>query len=316
MEAAEHFESPPIPQSEMTAQEAEEVAETLGTLTRQSLERAAHLPGTVAERIHYGHTWTLMLLESALTMGMARVEGMSFENLSLAGTSLLVLTATKAGAELYERVKGEKIQIGSYGELHVEPYRAVRSRTLSDGTIMKPGDKVGIMDFAHGILSKAEEESLFSYTKKLIRSAELSFIELAQLCEVDDPRLAGVSVFGGRSHLAGPVAKRMGFDVFDIANPLHSHFETWRGKKRVQRQVSYYKKPDDTGSIEAVVDQKWKEMEKNFKDPRDAYISRQKLLELYGSQSDRLQLLNARRSGNAVSTVGEAHEDDSLSVPV
>jgi hypothetical protein len=343
MEIAEQgFERERTAGSELTVQDAKDVAETVGTLTRESLERSLHLSKTVAERIHYGHTWSLMLLESALTMGMARVEGMSFENMSLAGSSLLVLTATKAGAELYQRVKGEQVLIGKYGVMHVEPYRAVRSRPLSDGTTMTPGDKVGIIDFARGIPFKNEHESIFSYTKNLIRTADVSFIELAEMCETDDPRLSDVNFFGGRSHLAGPIAKRMGFDVFDVANPLHRYFEARRGKDRVKKQVSFEKgsnpnnpegrevdqkgeepqkaeensKTESESKKEMVVDQKWKEMEKNFKDPRDAYISRQKIIELYGSQSGKLQLLNARRSSDTVGAVGEAHEDDSLSVAV
>lgn len=143
---------------------------------------------------------------------------------------------------------------------------------MSDGQEVRPGQRVGELHFTRNIEPLAKDTDVISYARMLYRSGEKSLEELAVKCEQNDPAFEDINVFYGVSHIAGPLAKRLGFDIFRITNPVNRFLATYLAKKGMEDEF--------TGNS-----QQWELFKRNFKSPNFAYISRQKLIELYGERS-------------------------------
>lgn len=163
-----------------------------------------------------------------------------------------------------------KVDLGEH--MVVKPERFVNAKKvkLSDSTVVSPGDLVGRIHFGNNLLPLQNSKSLVTYTRDLYRSAEESLIDLAQLCKKDKHAVKDINVFWGRSHLVGRLTERLGFDTFPIRNPV------------VREWNKYWCK--DVARAVAGTHEEWKRYEKNFRDPRDAYISREKLITIFGEK--------------------------------
>jgi hypothetical protein len=244
------------------------VAEKLGDYTSEILTGAKNSGQKFLEKTWYSHQVSLFYLEGAVLKAI----GIAVPEARLAGKAWTQLGVVAIIENLAKTVKVGEINVGEHMTVSVEVFRDFAHKELSDGSILRPGQKIGKIDFLRKLPTLKEGDNLLSFTKQLFRSGEQSLRELAELCEKNDPRLGDVEFFWGISHLAGPLAKRLGFDVFDIANPIKR-----LGYKALGKGIAY--------SI-AKKNKHWQMFEKNFKAPHEAVISRGKLIELYGSKSE------------------------------
>lgn len=242
------------------------IAEQIGGHTKHTLENAKNISKQFLEKTWYSHSTSLFYLESVVIKSLSllypelRAEGkMLGVGLSLAGFSTNVDNVVKKLTT--------KIPVGEHMDVIMGRFRSIKNKELSDGSVVKPGSKVGVIHFTRN-LPIMDKQSNVAFSRQLFRSGEESLNNLAGLCEANDPRLEGVEFFYGWSHLAGPIAKRLGFDVFDIANPIRR-----LGPKFVNTFLAGGLK--DTPTFQRI--------NYIFKTPREAFISRQKLVELYGS---------------------------------
>jgi len=164
----------------------------------------------------------------------------------------------------------KKVNVGEHMSIHVGHFRNPLSKELEDHTIIKAVKKIGIIDIERNLPKLSEKESLVGITRMLFRETESDLKELALMCKAGDPRLEGLDIFHGVSHLAGPLAKRLGFDVYDIANPVERVASSLIG-----RLIS-----SDVGAK----NEEWRKYQSKFKSAREAYISRSKLIRLYSDK--------------------------------
>ena len=128
--------------------------------------------------------------------------------------------------------------------------------------------KIGEIHFDRNIPFIKRNEAVVGFVRTLFSSFQEELTELAFLCRENDKRLKRVQSFFGLSHIAGPLARRLGFDVSAIRNPLTRYEVTASNKQLISEIVSYHPS--------------WTMFEKNFKPAQRAYISRNKLVQLYG----------------------------------
>lgn len=232
---------------------AEGIAHSLYNITENALKKLSRKgPSKYAEELFYKHIASNFIFELAFILPLA--------------------VATKIPG-LEQRIADKKdlldsISVGEHMNVDVMKYRG-KNLSLSDGTTVSNEDIVGQMHFYRN-LPQLRNNNIIAYTRDLYESASESLKSLARRCQKEDPRLSGVTAFYGESHIAGPLAKRLGFDIYDINNPLYKLF-VYYGSKNVV---------DDT-TKESRSYRAWKE---NFKPPRQAYISRAKLVELFGEK--------------------------------
>jgi len=218
--------------------------------------------------LDYRHSSTMLLLETAALQVASRVDNSLY-------TPLFWLSISKAGRIVFERLFGEYIfnkslKIGKYLDLEVMKYRSLRSKQLSDGTIIQPGDKIGVFEFNNNRIKNLEpEDDFFHHIRDLYFSTKISFHNLALLCLNKDPLLEGVTAFYGVSHLAVKGAK-IGFDVGPVSNPLLKLIVDRFGRIDEREVVSDHPM--------------WEQCRKQHRTPMEAFISRKRLVELYGSQ--------------------------------
>jgi len=160
------------------------------------------------------------------------------------------LTTIKAGEHM-------TISIQEFGE----------RLSLPNGETIEEKNVVGRIDFVRDIPKMKRGASLVEFTKSLFKSANISLEELTRLCRDNDPRLKDVQYFYGVSHLAGPLARRLGF----ITLPIEDERDR---KKCMSAAHSIAKKV-------AGKNENWQKFAGNFKQPQIAVISRQELLEAY-----------------------------------
>lgn len=173
-----------------------------------------------------------------------------------------------------ESILGDSINVGKHMRI-TRDHNRVTTKELSDGTIVKPGQRIGTIDIVRDLKVLKSDDNLISAVKELYGDTEEDLKELAALCMNNDPKLKDVEVFRGISHLAGPLAKKLGFDVKDIKNPIVKMYATLSGKIIVKQ---YAKNNEVWNNIPG------KTPRNKFKSAREAYISRKKLVELYGDQ--------------------------------
>ena len=110
-----------------------------------------------------------------------------------------------------------------------------------------------------------------TYIKDFTVSTKSSLENLAAWCEANDPLLEGINVFYGVSSLAaGPQAKKLGFEIHEIENPLKKAIMKHVGKTIIRRMSG--------------ANSGWHQYKKTQRVPKEAYISREKLVSLYGSR--------------------------------
>lgn len=169
-----------------------------------------------------------------------------------------------------ERSQG--ILVGHHMNVKVKEYPYYNGPILlSDATAIIPGDRIGQIHLLRNLPKLNREDDLLKITRKLYQRVLESMEELAALSENNDPRLDGVNAFYGTSHLAGPLATRLGFDVRKIDDSLERNIETFFGRTLVFCRSSHKNWGD-----------KWKQV-KN-KEAQNAFISRRKLVQMYGQK--------------------------------
>ncbi len=164
----------------------------------------------------------------------------------------------------------DEIRLGEHMTVRKGANRNHKVKFLLDGTMIQPKQPIGILDFDTSLPFMEDDGNVVAYTRNLYRSGIDSLQTLARLAQNDDTRLEGVTTFFGVSHLAGPLAERLGFETHDIKNPVSRFIVSKIGEKIVELNSSN--------------NQNWQEMKANMKPAREAFISRKRLVEIYGSK--------------------------------
>ena len=168
-----------------------------------------------------------------------------------------------------EKYKDE-FEVGKHLVVVPMVYKDDQRVHLSDGTEISKFQRLGEMHFCRDLPQLTDKDNLVNFTKLLYREANISLQELALMCQNNDPRVKNITFFFGESHIAGPLAKRLGFDIHEISNPISKLMSYYKGKWLVNDLAS--KNPT------------WQIWKKNFKPPQRAYISRTKLVEFFGEK--------------------------------
>ncbi len=151
------------------------------------------------------------------------------------------------------------------------PDRRKKTLTLSDNTSVEPRTSLGKIDIVRNLPQLTEEKgAVFAFARHLLKSTTGSLIDLAQLSEHLDSRVSGVSVYGGVSHLAR-IAGKLHFTVFPIQDER---------SRRVATDISKGVARHVVGGVTA-----WKEMEANYKPAEVAFISKDSLIEHFGTRA-------------------------------
>lgn len=158
-----------------------------------------------------------------------------------------------------------------YSAGHCWPDRRRRVLTLLDDTDMVPQTSLGKIDIVRNLPQLEDKDgAVIKFARHLLRSTTNSLIELAQDTESRNSRLSEVDVYGGVSHLAR-IAGKLHFTVFSIADERDKR-EATAISKRVATSV--------VGGVSV-----WKEMEAYYKPAEVAFISRENLIEHFGSHA-------------------------------
>jgi hypothetical protein len=147
------------------------------------------------------------------------------------------------------------------------PDDSKRLLKLVDGTIIIPDMPVGRIDIVRNFDRLSKNTNMIGFMRELMESSITSLKELASLCKKNDPKLDGIEVFAGVSHLAR-IAGKFGFTTFKIADP-HRRAEATDVSKRVAEHVS--------GGTDA-----WNDIKQNYKPAQVAFISRKALIDKFG----------------------------------
>lgn len=150
------------------------------------------------------------------------------------------------------------------------PNKSDRELQLSDATIVKPPTPIGKIDIARNLPRLDPDANPLGFARTLLSSSIQSLRELAILCEDFDLHFSRINTFAGVSHLAR-LSGRLGFTVFDIANPFQREQAT-----QESRQVAEYVAGDNTA---------WQQLRENYKPAKIAFISRQHLEDKFGSRA-------------------------------
>lgn len=165
---------------------------------------------------------------------------------------------------------------GTYLRAYPARFYLWGSRTLSTGEVIRPGQMVGLLHFDRKLPYPDPNDTLLVHTRKMYRRLKECMESLATICQNNDPVLEGIEHFYGLSHWAGPLLERLGFDVFEIRNPIRRWFQNEYAKIYASR-FAYH----DT-SWQGL--NEWQVSERNFSGVREAFIPRTKLIELHISK--------------------------------
>lgn len=170
--------------------------------------------------------------------------------------------------ERAERAMG--IRVGEHMNVRVRKYPYTTPVVLSDGIAIVPGEKVGVIELLRDLPKISTHDNILLVTLNMYRSVQNSLEELAGLSERNDPRLDGIEAFYGSSHTAGPLARRLGFDVREIEDKNDRIAETI-----ASQLVVFFHSPHKSWL------RRWKQV--NSKVAQDVYISRNKLIQMHGN---------------------------------
>ncbi len=181
----------------------------------------------------------------------------------------LILEWIRAGICLGQTFVEEKnkLDIGTHLSVCRARYRGVSKKVLSDGIVIAPGQMGGRLDLVRNIPQLGEEANLVAASRSLYNEVLLDLKILAYECKHNE-FLEEISFFYGYSHLVRSLARKLGFNVFDIKNPLKQAFYTHLNKQIVEKRNKENKA--------------WQAFKGNFKPAKEAFISRDKLVSLYG----------------------------------
>lgn len=155
-----------------------------------------------------------------------------------------------------------------YSAVDVWPNESMPMLTLSDGTVVTPQTSVGKIDIVRNLPTLGDNTNLLGFTRELLKSSKQSMEELAYICQTQDNELEGVEVFAGVSHLARS-AGRLGFTVFDIDN-VEDRRKATAVSKSIAKSVAQ--------RVEA-----WQELSENYKPAQIAFISREMVIDRFGT---------------------------------
>lgn len=149
-------------------------------------------------------------------------------------------------------------------------------RVLPDGTVLRRGDKTGELHYLYRFDSPASGRELYSMIRKHLSTAvPESLSRLARLCEQNDPKLDDINVFYGTTSFGSKMLKKFGFAVGEIADVDVLEEERVMAEKiRSSMQQNLNDAQGDTSSVFSKTGE-----------PHEAYITRDKLIERYGSAS-------------------------------
>jgi hypothetical protein len=164
-------------------------------------------------------------------------------------------------------MKSGVLEVGNCLNIYVHPSTGFAPKKLSDGVVVTPGDLVGEIELKLDNLPLDHNGGVVIYGRALFRSITQSLGELAKLCEVNDPLLEGVVGFHGISHLAGPLAGKMGFDVFLVSDISEFFAHTVFANMIVRQHAG--KNTD------------WRKFKPHIRIPKEVYISRNSLVSRY-----------------------------------
>lgn len=244
-------------------------------LSAISSEKSKTFFRSLLEKTYYRHTFSILLLEAYTIASLSQLSAAHSAEMSKFLAIPAAITAFKWIENKIRTPKATSEPIafaGHHMKIYEQIFRDIRTRKLSDGYVVHPGEKVGLVTFDRYIPIMKKDENLVVFTRQLIKGAEDCLKSLAKKCEGNDPALAGINVFYGASHLAGPLARKFGFDIFEIADPF-------------KRAEARYRSKDIAADV-AGENEMWQRIQQNSsgKDPREAFISKQKLIELFGSK--------------------------------
>lgn len=150
-------------------------------------------------------------------------------------------------------------------------YKSLDEKRLSTAEVLRPGDTVGQLHFGGGLRELEPEENLIAFTRTLYRDGQNSLRTLASLCAPGSGEdfFEDIQIFTGITHLA-PLAKRLGFDVSPIHDPLLRWRQTHLGKQIVRETAGR--------------NEYWRKISRNYKPAQEVFISKSELLRRYGSR--------------------------------
>ena len=238
-------------------------------MERQEYPPAFESAGRVKQtacNIFYRQPRIFYVAEGALMNGVLIASGVENAGPYIGATSLV---AAGSLSVLYKKWWRE-IEVGQHMVLKPERFVHFKKVRLSDSTDVSPGELVGRIHFSSNFNELHEDTSIVTYTRELVKSGQESLGLLAEMCQEDKRAVKDINVFWGRSHLVGKFTERFGFDTMPVNNPLNRSFTKFWAKDCAREVVGNH--PE------------WKRFEKNFRDPRDAYISREKLIAVFGKK--------------------------------
>jgi hypothetical protein len=226
------------------------------------------------------HSDTALLAEAIASKTIARLD----PNFYYAMGAISLAKGTEWGMRRVTKFWSQEHQTHtSYLHIWVNRYHSFTPMKLSDGTEIKAGDKLGIIEFDRNIPTMNENDDLTVFTRQTMWLAALSLGGLAHMCLNDDPHLRGVQVFCGASRIA-KMATYFGFDVKEMKDS--------RLKSKVAQQSRKVTEAVAGSNIA------WqKQSKKNYHRVYQASISRDKLVRLFGKgESPILQAAQRRTS--------------------
>lgn len=248
------------------------MGERLSTNQQTTFRETAYRVGEkVLERTYFSHSFTLFLAEGVLINALAFIPNAPSAELTVLSNIFYGLSALSYTDKGLKYRMLPRILLGDHLLMQHARYRWPTKKVLSDGAIVRPGEKYGALHFTHNLPVLQPEDNLTVFTRNLYQSAENSLRELAVLCENDAPMVRDIEVFGGISHVAGSLATRAGFDLFTL-DPATKLLAMLQSEDYLVRGVRKHNE--------------WKRSRKNFKAPRRAFISKTKLIQLYGSTTN------------------------------
>lgn len=164
---------------------------------------------------------------------------------------------------------GEHMTVTSETAAECWPGKSAKSIVLDDLTEIRPKTPIGRIDLVRNLPRLDTSGSVIAFTRSLMTSTVQSLRELAQACQNREEQLVPLQAMAGMSHLAR-MGKRFGFTVFEIEDKVDQEWAT-----RVSRSVS----EKVAGNNHA-----WQKLAAYYKPAEIAYISKDRLVELYGPE--------------------------------
>ncbi len=110
---------------------------------------------------------------------------------------------------------GAVLEVGNF-LLVLGLYQNAAKRVLSDGTVIRYGDRYGSIHLIIDLPEVTPDENIITATKAILKLAQISLKDLAHMAATDS-RLEHILVYGGEGHIA-KIGPHAGFDVFPIAD--------------------------------------------------------------------------------------------------